>query len=243
MNYNYFDIIDTEEKAYWLGFIFADGNVSKDSWIRKNGSVKRGCYKIEISLKSEDTEHLQKFANAIEYEKPIRISKAAFRKERCRIFFNNKHMWTILNSYGCTPNKSLTVKFPDIKIFKNKWLIISFIRGYVDGDGCISYCNSSRTRMCLKILGTEHMLLNIQKQIPLESDNKLAKKKGENISELTFNDKRGAYICSILYNGADIYLNRKYEKYKEFCRLYEGSYRVLSSKYGEDCDVTPVVND
>ena len=235
MNYNYFDVIDTEEKAYWLGFLFADGNISKSSWTRKNGTVKNGCYRVEVSLKSEDIEHLEKFAKAIEYEKPIKISKASFRKERCRLSFNNKHMWQTLVNLGCTPAKSLTLKFPDYSIFKNKWLIISFIRGYIDGDGCIGYTLKDKSRMQLRILGTEHFLLHLQKILPLEKDNSLWK--DINIYELVFNSSRGAYVCSILYKGASIYLDRKFERYKEICRLYEGSYRVLEDKFGEDCEV------
>lgn len=52
---------------------------------------------------------------------------------------SNKHLWQTLNKYGCTPNKSLTLKFPNENIFKSKDLIRHFIRGYFDGDGCISY--------------------------------------------------------------------------------------------------------
>ena len=52
--------------------------------------------------------------------------------------FANKYFWNILNSYGCTPRKSLTLKFPDRDIFKSSDLIRHFIRGYFDGDGCFS---------------------------------------------------------------------------------------------------------
>lgn len=240
MDYNYFDTIDTEEKAYWLGFLFADGNISKSSYMRKNGKIKNGVYKIEVSLKSEDTEHLEKFAKALNYNKPIKISKASFDKKRCRLQFNNKHMWTTLNALGCTPNKSLTLNFPKLEMFKNKWLIYSFIRGYVDGDGNIGFCDKNHTKMQLRILGTAEFLTKLQQQLPLECDNKLIK--DGNIYQLIFNAKRGAYVCSILYKGSSIYLNRKFSLYEKYCRLYEGSYRSLSSKYGEDCDVNPVVN-
>lgn len=52
---------------------------------------------------------------------------------------SSKHLWEILNKYGCTPSKSLILKFPDESIFESKDLIRHFIRGYFDGDGCISY--------------------------------------------------------------------------------------------------------
>lgn len=240
MNYNYFDKIDTEEKAYWLGFLFADGNISKPYRIKKDGSIKNGNYRIELSLKGDDIEHLKKFAKAIGYEKELKITKASCNSTRCRLGISNKHMWETLNTLGCVPCKSLILKFPELSVFKNKWLIYSFIRGYVDGDGCIGFKNKNHTDMQIRILGTEEFLTTLQQQLPLETDNKISNNR--NIKVLIFNSKRGAYVSSILYKGASIYLERKYLKYKEFCRLHEGSYRELSSKYGEDCDVNPVVN-
>lgn len=54
-------------------------------------------------------------------------------------------MFNILINYGCTTRKSLTLKFPNINIFKNKSYIYDFIRGYVDGDGCLSYSDKNHT--------------------------------------------------------------------------------------------------
>ena len=151
-------------------------------------------------------------------------------------------MWNTLNNLGCTPRKSLTLKFPNITIFSNYWLIYSFIRGYFDGDGTISYCNNTHNKMQIKALGTSEFLSEMQKQLPLEYDNILYQREGSKVYELSFNAKRGAYVSSILYNGAEIYLERKYLRYKEFCRLYKGLYRELSSKYGKDRKVNSVVN-
>ena len=60
INYNYFDVIDTENKAYWLGFIFADGCITTPYRVNKDGSIKNGIYRIEVSLKEDDKEHLDK---------------------------------------------------------------------------------------------------------------------------------------------------------------------------------------
>ena len=216
---NFFEIIDTEEKAYWLGFFYADGNISDmKSYLKKSGKY---VYRMEVSLMASDIEHLNKLKNFLGYEKELKISKAGDRAERCRLYFNDKHMWNILNSYGCTPIKSLTLKFPNIKIFKNKNLIKDFIRGYIDGDGCISYCDKDHNEMTLRILGTKHFLENLQKQLPLEKENKLSKK--INVYDLSFQRGRGLYICNYLYKNAKVYLDRKYKRYKEYCRLYEES--------------------
>ena len=217
-----FDSIDTEEKAYWLGFIFADGNIADAEKIKeiRNKSV----YRIEISLKESDAPHLEKLKSFLKWQGEIRIQKTNFERiNRCRLYFNSKHMWETLNSYGCTPKKSLTLKFPNTDIFKNKTLIKDFIRGYVDGDGSISYLNTKHNYMTLRITGTKDILEGIQHNLPLERKNKIWKKQNGNVFDLAFNQWRGYYVCNILYKNSKIYLDRKYEKYKEYCRLYEKS--------------------
>ena len=215
-NYNYFDSIDTEEKAYWLGFIFADGNISKPERQLKDGTIKKGNYRLEISLKEEDIEHLDKLRVALNIDKPIKITHTNnTRHNRCRLYFNNKHLWQTLNSYGCTPKKSLTLKFPSLTIFKDKDLVRHFIRGYIDGDGCLTYNTKTRNVMCLSILGTKDFLTNLQNNLPLEKTNKLFLREGINVYQLTFNRSRGYYITNYLYSNCNLYLERKYSRYKK----------------------------
>lgn len=86
-------------------------------------------------MKLEDLEHLEKFNEFTKHTKyNIKIDKI---KNVCSWYACSKHLWETLNNYGCTPRKSLTLKFPDEDIFKSKDLIRHFIRGYF--DGCISY--------------------------------------------------------------------------------------------------------
>ena len=116
-NYHIFDSIDNEEKAYWLGFLFADGYVSLKTNL------------IELSLQLNDKNHLEKFKLFISAKQ--NITEDSFR---CRITISNKHLKETLINLGCTPQKSNNIRFP--KIDKN--LYPYFIRGYFDGDGSIS---------------------------------------------------------------------------------------------------------
>lgn len=77
---------------------------------------------------------------------------------RCRWCIGNKHLWETLNSYGCTPKKSLTLKFPNVNIFSDVSLIRHFIRGYFDGDGSISTKETSKTTLQSTLTGTKDML-------------------------------------------------------------------------------------
>jgi hypothetical protein len=45
-----------------------------------------------------------------------------------------------------------------------------------------------------------------------------------------------------MYHNANIYLDRKYVKYMEYCRLYEESYRELQTNIGESCDANPEIS-
>lgn len=226
----YFDTIDTEEKAYWLGFIYADGNISKPT--RKVKEKVKPFYRIEVSLKEEDFSHLEKLRNALKMEAPVRISHTNFtQSSRARLSWNSKHMWEVLNSYGCTPCKSLTLKFPNINIFTDKSLIKHFIRGYVDGDGCLSYCDTEHKKAHMSILGTQDILDNIQNWLPLQYKLQIFGK--SNVKQLSFVGKTAFFIENYLYKNSNVRLERKYNKYLEHCRLYLEEYKLQLGKYGE----------
>ena len=230
-----FDEIDTEEKAYWLGFWFADGYLNSSSLFKD----KKTDYTIELSLQLCDLNHLNKFKEFIKYSKDIKIDNY-----RCRFYVHNKHLWTTLASLGCTPLKSLILAFPNEYTFKNKKLIYDFIRGYFDGDGCISYGNKEHTQMNCSFLGTLGFLNCIKRYFNIE--NKLShnhNNEEESTMSLVITGNPALQILHTMYENATIYLDRKYEKYKEFCRLYEESYKLLEGNIGEPCDGNTEIND
>lgn len=210
-NNTVFDSIDTEEKAYWLGFIYADGCITS------TGNT------FELSLKVSDIEHLNKFNKFIEGNSDkVKINKATCKDkefQRCRISLNDSHFKQRLVSLGCVPKKSLILKFPDINIFKSPDLVKHFIRGYWDGDGCLCY---NKKYPSVSIVGTEEVLINIMHYLPLTKSYKMHYKKGNSITaQVAINGKAAYLVASYLYKNSTIYLDRKYNKYKEYCRLYE----------------------
>lgn len=239
-NEHVFDHIDTEEKAYWLGFIFADGYISS-SPLDPN---KKSTYDFELSLKADDVEHLNKFNMFMEHiNNNVKVNDTKCQDKifkRCRWCVTNKHLWNTLNSYGCTPQKSNTLQFPDESIFKSKDLIRHFIRGYWDGDGCLSWADKEHKYPCIEVVGTESFLLSIQKY--LQTDYKIQTKKGTVAKQFGVGHFKAFKIAKYLYSNSIIYLDRKYERYKEYCRLYEKSYRELEGKNGELCDENAVLN-
>lgn len=229
-----FDEIDSEDKAYWLGFWFADGYLNSSSLF----DHKKADYTIELSLQLNDLEHLNKFKTFIKYSKEIKTDDY-----RCRFYVHNKHLWTTLASYGCTPLKSLILSFPNENIFKSKDLIRHFIRGYWDGDGWISYSTADHQIMHCGVLGTIGFLTCIKNYLNI--DNKLQhnhENEEETTMKFTVSGKNALGVLNYLYDNATIYLERKYAKYKELCRLYEKSYRLLEGNIGEGCDANTEIN-
>ena len=195
INERIFQNIDTEEKAYWLGFLYADGFISKGS---RND--------IELSLCLNDVCHLEKFKEFIGFD-----GKLIIDEYRCRISFKNKNMKKDLIDKGCTPQKSLTIKFPSYNVVPKK-LIRHFIRGYFDGDGSIS-CTDKTHSLC--VLGTLNMMEHICYESGIPRKIYISKSPNNSTYRILLDDKRDSLIfLHYLYDDCEIYLDRKYNKYK-----------------------------
>lgn len=251
-NFNdcYFDSIDTEDKAYLLGFFYVDGYISSSPIDEKN---PKNIYTIELSIQLRDKEILDLMKEKLQTPRPIliddkRCSKDGTPWHRCRLIVNSMHMWNTLNNYGCTPRKSLTVDFPDESIFieSNRYskeeLIRHFIRGYFDGDGCISYTSKLHNKPNIQLLGTESFLRKVLKYVPEELKNLTLRHNhcNEEEIEMFFNTScnKAKVFLHYLYNNSTIYLNRKYERFTALCCSNTAN---EEDKVGEDCDVNPEV--
>lgn len=200
-----FDSIDTEEKAYWLGFIYADGSISSQT----------GKYSFELSLKGADIGHLHKFNSFMKYKGDnVKLNKTSCKNktfDRCRWVIGNKHLWETLNNYGCVPNKSLVLEFPKEEIFKNKDLIRHFLRGYFDGDGCISI--SRKDQISCSVLGTKSFLEKYLEYCPDNIGIQIKQPKGR-VSVFSYSTKRAIDFAEFLYSDSNVYLDRKYNRYR-----------------------------
>lgn len=232
-NEHVFDNIDSEEKAYWLGFIFADGYISNLNAKYKNV--------FELSLSIKDLNHIKKFNSFMEYKG----ENIYLDDHRCRWSIMNKHLWNTLNSYKCTSNKSLTLEFPDLTIFSDKKLIKHFIRGYFDGDGCITFHKYTHCiSPAISVLGTKRFLQGILSTCGISANFRHDKRHSEKTFSLEFNKENGISFINYLYSNSSIYLQRKYNKYlffKNGSRSIQEWNELLSTKNGELCDENTVV--
>lgn len=214
-----FDNIDNEEKAYWLGFLFADGNISKDG------------YRITLALAIKDEEHLKKFKDFLKYKGSINYTNYN-NNPGCRIFFRSKHMWESLNTLGCVPAKSLVLNFPNLKHFKSKELIRHFLRGYCDGDGFLGFYKNHKCE--LSFVGTESFLKSSESFFNIKGyiRNKTSKNWENKAFDLKYAGRKARMVARILYENSSVYLQRKYIIFQQFCQLEEESSRIKSSKLG-----------
>ena len=150
-NRRFFKNINSEKKAYWLGFLYADGSVYKSKDNISNHLI--------IKLSSKDINHLEKFKKDFNLPHPIKIRKengfgGGFESATIRI--TSKELVNDLIRHGCVPNKTFILQFPKIK----EKLYSHFIRGYFDGDGSISV---TQNRGQFTLLGNYDFLSDVQK--------------------------------------------------------------------------------
>ncbi len=141
--HDYFSSIDSQDKAYWIGFIHADGFI-RNTKNKYNSSEKY----LSFQLARKDKSHLQKFIDAIQSDIPIKDGQTNLNG---KIFLNssirirNVHIVNDLINLGFSPGNKLNNNvIPNIP----KQYVRDFIRGLFDGDGCISPYYDTHKRQC-----------------------------------------------------------------------------------------------
>lgn len=199
VNDEFFTNINNEKKAYWLGFIAADGCVH-------NSPGKR---LLTICLAIKDINHLERFRQDIQCEKPIYIRKDG----NPQLDICSDKLVADLVRHGIHPRKSKTLKAPVLR----EDLVHHWIRGYFDGDGSVSLGRNNKgvlDHVRGEFFGTKDVIEFIVKYLPTKSS------ACERI-------KKGGWDCGFggthvidrvrkfMYKGAHVFLNRKYEIFQK----------------------------
>lgn len=201
-----FEEINNEEKAYWLGFLYADGYVSNND-------------NIELSLQKQDKNHLDKFKLFLKTDTPIKLKRIKLNNKEFisyRLIICSKKINNDLIQKGCINKKSLTLTFPNENILPKEFRR-HFIRGYVDGDGCITRSGVKNPQTTLKVEGTEFFLKDVAKIIKEDTGIEISSIKksnrGQHWTLAVAGNIKTIKALNYLYDNSNIYLDRKKDKY------------------------------
>ena len=209
-----FHNIDTEEKAYWLGFLYADGSMDENK------------HQVSLSLKEADKAAVENFRHFLHLDaKPLHRKTKTMHGDIFTSYefaANNRKLFDDLIACGCVPRKTFEICFPSTDIVPAH-LRSHFVRGYFDGDGSVTHGGRGSSIISIEILGTESFLNEYQNWTGIP--HKLYRFNHSSIKRSIYGGAAATCILDRLYENAHIYLKRKYEKYLELRRL-----AVMSSK-------------
>ena len=200
LNENYFECIDSYEKAYWLGWIISDGAITNQP--------EKSKFALEITIKSEDKNILHLLSQDLGVNNKIYPSQ----KKYSRFSLGSKKIILDLEKLGITQNKTFTVKVPKFdKKYNN-----AFIRGIFDGDGGFTVYNRKSGQHCMELsfcgndFIIEWILNTLTDEIP--NLNKISITKENSIKRIRWSSKKDIkLIRDYLYkNHNSHYLQRKY---------------------------------
>lgn len=200
LRHDYFETIDTEAKAYYLGLLVADGCVVKSKDTRGD----------QISIELTDKEILE------ELQKEIRSGGKLYRNKR-EDRYNSTYTWSVrsdkmardLEKYGVIPNK--TYLTDELYYDLREDLKRHYIRGIVDGDGSIYW---SRDTWNLNVTSKSENFLEELQDVFMELTGKENRKKITNyngVHKLVYVSGDVSKLCYVLYKDSNFYLPRKKE--------------------------------
>ncbi len=213
LNESFFDDVENwgEKQAYVLGWILSDGHIPN------KGSA------VTIALQKKDYNVLLLIKNIIEYGGPITIWKRKScnlpnvnYQDRAVLCFTSSKIKEILNKLGFDNKKSSNMVFP---YFLRKDLFPHFMRGYFDGDGCISYSMvGNRLLSEFHLLGTESFCDSFTEILENKLDIKFHKHKretyGNGVTTIRLSGNKAMLkLFNYLYKDSTFFLKRKFKKF------------------------------
>jgi hypothetical protein len=224
---DYFKVVDSEEKAYWLGFLAADGCIRRR--VMSDSGKTRGD-SIVFNLSVQDVDHLIKFKESIcpdakiVYNRSHTISKKGTKShsDMCTLRVYSNDLIQDIMKLGVGPRKTHTIGKPNI----NEKYFRDYIRGFFDGDGCcyVREYNPKRGGGVVKINFSLACVSPLLRDFIAEELNKVGIDTSctDNINLCVVGGmKVSRKFFDYLYNGATVYLERKYEKGLKFVEYFD----------------------
>jgi len=217
---SYFSKIDNEHKAYWLGFLAADGYNNE-----KYGFIK-------IALNGNDFNHIDKFKADIQYTgRTIRLITSQ-NHDVVRVCVSSRTMSDDLVKLNIVQGKSFTVDISD-KI--PEYLIRHFIRGYFDGDGGFNFYEKRPGNTTFHITGNSLMINSIQDYLVLKLNLQKTQfyqrfKDCEVYTMRYCGNPQVSKIIKFLYSGSTVSMDRKFVT-AEKIMSFDGKLKVFDKTF------------
>lgn len=206
-NYHYFDQIDTPNKAYILGFLYADGcNYMND---------KNATYHWQIELQRQDEDILKAMMAELEYDGKLRYVTHHYEHRKdvdsAMFYVCGRHMCEALCHVGVHPHKTYDTTWPE---WMPDELVPHFLRGLIDGDGCITL------QKTVAIYGTDSLIKPMQEVIERLTGIQTRLGHASNVGHTAYCGVRvrdAKRFLDWIYKDADLKLQRKYDRYVSMC--------------------------
>lgn len=195
-NADFFDVVDTQEKAYWLGFIIADGSVSKREHTLNLTTTKDGA-------------HLEKFARIFDVPVKFKNTNPSYFVE----IYSTRIVRAVIR-LGVKPNKTVN---EDGCVFDHVPVNLRshFLRGVLDGDGCLRITKKGQLKIYwsghIRVVGKiRSILVGCLGVHPVAFGFQ-----GDFYSSVVWHGNRVVKrICDYIYQDANVFLSRKFLVYK-----------------------------
>src|SRR3990167_7600233 len=206
----------SHESAYVLGLIASDGCISKD--------LKR----LEFKQSEKDRELLENLVILLESTYPVLSSYSTSLGKKyptATLTITSPDICSDLNSFGIGPRKSLVLEW--ITVVPDEYFS-SFVRGYLDGDGCVDEYKDKRlneyTRLRIRFSGTKNFVHGLYDHIYKTLDiigNISEVKSAKNHYELSYRSTSAEKLGTWIYQDSTQYtrLSRKYQTFVKIVSL------------------------